>query len=84
MINIVKPGSIHPEKPAPTIKENHGAPFVHPFEDRVGTPRECAAIQTFPNDYLFKGSKSSTLKQIGNAVPPELGSYVAEKLLEIY
>lgn len=75
---------IHPEKPAPTIKENHGAPFVHPFENRVGTPRECAAIQTFPNDYIFKGSKSSTLKQIGNAVPPELGSHVAKKLLELY
>lgn len=69
---------LDPDEPAPTIKENHGAPFVHPFEDRVGTPRECAAIQSFPNDYTFKGSKSSTLKQIGNAVPPELAAHVAQ------
>jgi DNA (cytosine-5)-methyltransferase 1 len=68
---------IHPDQPAPTIKENHGAPFVHPFEDRVGTPRECAAIQTFPDTYEFKGSKSSVLKQIGNAVPPDMSEYVA-------
>lgn len=66
-----------PDEPAPTIKENHNAPFVHPFEDRVGTPRECAAIQTFPDSYEFMGSKSSVLKQIGNAVPPQLAEEVA-------
>jgi len=75
---------LHPEEPAPTIKENHGAPFVHPFEDRVGTPRECAAIQSFPNNYEFKCSKSSTLKQIGNAVPPKLASHVAQAVKTIY
>lgn len=69
---------LHPDKPAPTIKENHNAPFVHYDEDRVGTPRECAAIQTFPNDYEFLGTKSSVLKQIGNAVPPKLARVVAE------
>lgn len=74
---------IHPEEPAPTIKENHGAPFIHPFKDRVGTPRECAAIQSFPNDYIFKGSKSSCLKQIGNAVPPKLSKEVANEIIQI-
>lgn len=69
-----------PDEPAPTIKENHNAPFVHPFEDRVGTPRECAAIQTFPDSYTFIGAKSSVLKQIGNAVPPELAMHVAKTI----
>lgn len=75
---------VDPEEPAPTIKENHGAPFIHPFEDRVGTPRECAAIQSFPNDYVFKGSKSSCLKQIGNAVPPMLSAKIAEEIELLY
>lgn len=71
---------LDPTKPSITIKENHGAPFVHPYEDRVGTPRECAAIQSFPNDYKFIGSKSSVLKQIGNAVPPKLAQEIGEVL----
>lgn len=73
---------LEPTKPAPTIKENHGAPFIHHEEDRVGTPRECARIQTFPSWFEFKGSKSSKLKQIGNAVPPELGKYIARSVSE--
>jgi len=71
---------LHPMKPAPTIKENHNEPFVHYSEDRVGTPRECAAIQSFPNEYEFIGAKSSVLKQIGNAVPPALAEAVAKEL----
>lgn len=67
----------HPEKPAPTIKENHGAPFVHPFEDRVGTVRECAILQSFPDDFVFVGSKSNQLKVVGNAVPPKLAQAIA-------
>lgn len=68
---------LEPDEPAITIKENHNAPFVHPYENRVGTPRECAAIQTFPDEYSFVGAKSSVLKQIGNAVPPTLAKHVA-------
>lgn len=68
---------LHPDKPAPTIKENHGAPFVHPFEDRVGTVRECAILQSFPDDFIFVGSKSNQLKTVGNAVPPKLAQAVA-------
>lgn len=42
--------------------------------------RECAAIQTFPDDYLFYGSIRSQRKQIGNAVPPLLGKLIIEEL----
>lgn len=71
---------IYPDKPAPTVKENHGAPFVHPFEDRVGTVRECAILQSFPDDFEFVGSKSNQLKTVGNAVPPKLAQAVAKSI----
>jgi DNA (cytosine-5)-methyltransferase 1 len=44
------------------------------------TIRECAAIQTFPLDYVFRGAKSSIYKQIGNAVPCHLAEVVARSL----
>ncbi|MDZ7746681.1 MAG: DNA cytosine methyltransferase [Halobacteriales archaeon] len=66
------------DKPSPTVKENHNAPFIHPVEHRVGTVRECAVLQTFPDDYAFQGPKSKQLKIVGNAVPVELGRVIAE------
>lgn len=74
---------LYPDKPAPTVKENHNAPFIHPFEDRVGTVRECAILQGFPVDYEFSGSKSTQLKTVGNAVPPPLGNAVAREVSQI-
>jgi len=47
------------------------------------TIRECAAIQTFPADYDFRGSKSSIYRQIGNAVPCHLAEVVARSLSAI-
>jgi len=68
------------DEPAITIKENHNAPFIHPEADRVGTVRECAILQSFPDDYVFEGPKSTQLKVVGNAVPPRLANAVAEAL----
>jgi len=69
-------------KPSITIKENHNAPFIHPVADRVGTVRECAVLQSFPDDYVFEGPKSYQLKQVGNAVPPLLAKRLAETMKE--
>ena len=44
----------------------------HPIETRPLSIRECARIQTFPDDYQFSGNISSQYKQIGNAVPVKL------------
>lgn len=44
------------------------------------TVREAARIQTFPDNFVFIGNKSSTYKQVGNAVPPILGWYMAKAL----
>jgi DNA (cytosine-5)-methyltransferase 1 len=46
--------------------------YIHPTEPRGLTPREAARIQTFPDDYVFKGSQNGWFAQIGNAVPVKL------------
>jgi DNA (cytosine-5)-methyltransferase 1 len=63
-------------KPSVTVKENHGGVNVHPKFSRVMTPRELAALQSFPDDFIFEGSKKWQLVQIGNAVPPLLGKAI--------
>lgn len=63
-------------KPSCTVKENHGGVNLHPKLNRVLTPRELAALQSFPDDFIFKGNKKWQLVQIGNAVPPLLGKAI--------
>ncbi len=60
-----------------TIKENHGGVNIHPIEPRVITVREMARLQSFPDNFIFKGSKGKQMVQIGNAVPPFLAKAVA-------
>jgi DNA (cytosine-5)-methyltransferase 1 len=60
-----------------TIKENHGGVNIHPIEPRVITVREMARLQSFPDDFIFLGSKAKQMVQIGNAVPPLLAKAVA-------
>lgn len=60
--------------------ETDGNSYVHPGGNpRSITPREAARIQSFPDWYFFTGSTRNQFKQIGNAVPPILGSLFAEK-----
>ena len=71
-------------EPSCTIKENHGGVNIHPRLPRVLTVRECARIQSFPDNFLFKGTKSKQLVQIGNAVPPLLAKAVGLSILKSY
>ncbi len=50
---------------------------LHPEQDRVMSNREAARFQSFPDDFIFQGSKASQYKQIGNAVPPLLARMVS-------
>ena len=66
---------------SPTITTRFDTPsggkFIHPVENRTLTPREAARIQSFPDDFIFYGKKSSICKQIGNAVPPKIAYFLA-------
>jgi DNA (cytosine-5)-methyltransferase 1 len=55
----------------------------HPAETRPLTVREYARIQTFPDDWQFAGSVSAQYKQIGNAVPVNLGYYIGLAAIRI-
>ena len=54
--------------------------FVHPEQDRFISVREAARLQSFQDSYRFHGSQFQQFKQIGNAVPPELGSAIARQI----
>ena len=73
----------HPDKPSGTVKENHGGVFVHYEKNRVMTPRELARLQSFPDDFVFKGTKSCILVQLGNAVPCGLSLALATHIKNI-
>lgn len=70
------------DKPSCTVKENHGGVNIHPKLPRVLTPRELAALQSFPDDFIFKGSKKWQLVQIGNAVPTLLGKAIGISIMK--
>jgi len=53
----------------------------HPAETRPLTVREYARIQSFPDDWQFSGSMASQYKQIGNAVPVNMGFYIGKALI---
>jgi len=77
------------EDPLPTVttKDRHAliAPDLFPWgldlRYRMLQPRELAAAQGFPEDYDFAGNKTETTKQIGNAVPVNLGKALVKQLL---
>ncbi len=56
--------------------------FGHPEQDRAISVREAACLQTFPEDYIFKGGQTSMAKQIGNAVPVRLATLVGQQFIE--
>jgi DNA-cytosine methyltransferase len=74
----------YPDLPSGTVKENHGGVFVHYEKDRVMTPRELARLQSFPDDFIFKGKKNSILVQLGNAVPCGLSQAIAKSIRQSF
>ncbi|KKS96709.1 MAG: Cytosine-specific methyltransferase [Candidatus Giovannonibacteria bacterium GW2011_GWA1_43_15] len=77
---------LHPDKPSYTITGSGGGGThgYHWEEDRALTNRERARIQTFPDNFIFEGSKESARKQIGMAVPVKGAKIIAEAVLKTF
>lgn len=71
----------HSKKPSRTIDTGHRNHFHYKY-NRVPTIRENARLQSFPDDFIFYGTRTQQNRQVGNAVPPLLGYAVATELLK--
>ncbi|WP_433418753.1 DNA cytosine methyltransferase [Microtetraspora malaysiensis] len=69
------------DRPSFTIRTEFFKPekgrYLHPTADRPITHREAARLQSFPDDFVFEGTKIEVARQIGNAVPPKLAEALA-------
>lgn len=77
---------LDPNKPAYTVTGSGGGGthMYHWEEPRALTNRERARLQTFPDDFVFVGSKEAVRKQVGMAVPPEGAKIVFEAILKSF
>lgn len=66
-------------KPCHTVDTGHRN-YFHYKENRIPTARENARLQSFPDNYIFLGTKTDQYKEIGNAVPPQLAYCIAEAI----
>lgn len=67
-------------EPSGTVVNVRKSMWIHPTLDRAISVREAARLQTFPDSFVFCGSKDKQYQQVGNAVPPILAKAIAEQL----
>ncbi|MGZ3758088.1 MAG: DNA cytosine methyltransferase [Mucilaginibacter sp.] len=79
---------LDPSRPSKTViaggTKGGGRSHLHPEVPRTLSVRECARIQTFPDDYVFVGPSARQFTQVGNAVPPALAAQIAHCIQECF
>lgn len=75
------------DKPAPTLTGRchslSNGRYGHPVQDRAISLREAASLQTFPDSYVFYGTRQHIARQIGNAVPVTFAEVLGRRLIQI-
>lgn len=56
--------------------------YIHPTQSRGLSAREAARVQTFPDDYLLRGSQNKWYAQVGNAVPVKLAEIIGKHIIK--
>ena len=68
------------DEPSGTVVNVRKSMWIHPVKDRAVSIREAARLQTFPDSFVFCGTKDKQYQQVGNAVPPIMAKAIANKL----
>lgn len=71
------------DEPCGTVVNVRKSMWIHPEKDRAISIREAARLQTFPDSFVFCGSKDQQYQQVGNAVPPIMAKAIAKKLAKL-
>jgi len=69
-------------KPSGTVINVRKSMWIHPTLSRAISVREAARLQSFPDSFIFRGTKDSQYQQVGNAVPPLMAKGIAEEILK--
>lgn len=71
------------DEPCGTVINVRKSMWIHPTLDRAISVREAARLQTFPDSFVFHGTKDMQYQQVGNAVPPIMAKAIAKKLAKL-
>jgi len=79
---------LDPRQPSKTViaggTKGGGRSHLHPYIPRTLSVRECARLQTFPDNYIFTGASARQFTQVGNAVPPLLAYKIALAIKKLF
>lgn len=71
------------DEPCGTVVNVRKSMWIHPTQDRAISVREAARLQTFPDSFIFCGTKDQQYQQVGNAVPPIMAKAIAKKVAKL-